>query len=152
MKTLKEIVIEMKSRKGKPDGVTKDGAYWEAVKFDFANLGGDGIGQSGDSINDYIVVRHYRLGEVRCYLERHFWHQNTGTDIEKTRADKLLECTNLEEIKQLVATVKINTPNDYFDEQYGKSSEKYFEWYDRHDDDFIKLTNIPLMEKSPDEE
>jgi len=109
MKTLKQIAIDRKARKGPVAAVTADGAYWLAVHSVINSGGGDGIGQSAPDVTYELKVRHYRSGEVRAYLTRHTWHQNDGNHADKTRADDLLACTTIEELRQAIARHEISS-------------------------------------------
>lgn len=98
MKTLKEIAIDRKARKGESSAITADGAYWLPVNILVSNGGGDGIGCNSPDIDQFLQVRHYRGGEVRCYITRETWHQNHGTHTTRTRADDVLNCETVEDI------------------------------------------------------
>ena len=103
-KTLKELIIEAKCRKGEAHGTTKRGAYWcpFVERGDhFACIGGggsDGIGQNAPNVDVFLDFRHYRDGTVSAVITRSSWHQNHGTSTAFTRADNLLGCTNVEEV------------------------------------------------------
>ena len=105
--TLKELAIARKARKGTAAGITPDGAYWLAVKVDFNIAGGDGIGQSAPAINDYLVVRHYRSGEIRAYAQRESWHRNRGEYQSRMRRDSLLDCSTIEELIQTIESIPL---------------------------------------------
>jgi hypothetical protein len=109
MKTLKQICIERKVRKGESAAVTADGAYWLAVDTIINSGGGDGIGQSAADVSYGLKIRHYRSGEIRAYLTRHTWHQNDGNHTDKTRADDLLDCTTIEELRAAIARHEISS-------------------------------------------
>ena len=95
--TLKQAVEERKIRKGTAEEITRTGAYW-AVDLPIWSYGGDGIGQSGATVSDYIQVRHYRDGRMAAGIVRTIWHQNSGTDIEDVPADALLDCETVEDV------------------------------------------------------
>jgi hypothetical protein len=111
-KTVRDIITNRHIRKGQSTGITSDGAFWIADTGDRDNNlscgGGDGIGESAEDVGWYINIRHYRNGEVRCYLSRETWHQNEGTRICKTRADDILDAVTIEEVIQLIRSHKID--------------------------------------------
>lgn len=76
MKTLKEIVIEQKCRKGAAAGTTKNGAYWVAGECVTRRCGGDGIGNNAPDVTWTLELRHYRDGAVRATMHRDAHHQN----------------------------------------------------------------------------
>lgn len=98
MKTLKDIAIERKSRKGAARATTPDGAYWLPIRVKLMAAGGDGIGQSAASHQYYLTVRHYRSGDVRAYVEDEGYHQNNGSWTVRTRCSEVLDATNHEEL------------------------------------------------------
>lgn len=118
MKTLKELVIEAKCRKGEAHGTTKRGAYWcpfmpdgKAQYFSrTASRGGDGIGNNAADVRVGLDLRHFRDGTVSAVLVRESWHQNYGTSKETTNADQLLSCATAEEV--IVALRGIELIND----------------------------------------
>ncbi len=138
MKTVKEIVIDRKIRKGPARKITKDGAYWE-VSTCIRSHGGDGFGQNSSDLKDWMDIRHYRSGEIRGYITMEIWHQNDGTNFERTRADDLLDCATIEDIIQAVSGHLIN------DTPCGVSA------YGR-DQLILEFPELPLAEKSPDDE
>ena len=72
MKTLKEIIVETKCRKGESDGTTKQGAFWFACdEILIRSFGGDGVGQSSTDLRNYLQLRHYRNGEVKAVVNFH---------------------------------------------------------------------------------
>jgi hypothetical protein len=143
MKTLKDIIVDRKTRKGESTRITKDGAYWETAIL-FAAEGGDGIGQASSDVSWYLEIRHYRDGHLRGYVNRHTWHQNDGDTNNRTRSDDVLNCTTIEE---LIVTMqhhvisydwgREDTPIEVRDWGRGKLAEG--------------LPEIPESEKAPDE-
>lgn len=102
-KTLKELIIEKKCRKGEAHGTTKRGAYWcPYVRTQYfvvtAGRGGDGIGQSAADITVGLDLRHYRDGTVSAVLVRERYHQNEGTTKQITNADCVLSTTTVEDV------------------------------------------------------
>ena len=118
MKTLKELIIEAKCRKGEAHGTTKRGAYWCPFVSDAdsyfvvtGDRGGDGIGQNAADVTVGLDLRHFRDGTVSAVLEHASYHQNTGHKLNSTtNADQLLNCTTAEEV--VVALRGIELIND----------------------------------------
>jgi hypothetical protein len=102
MKTLKEIIIERKCRKGAAAGTTKRGAYWLACEpIITREAGGDGIGQNAPDITDSIELRHFRDDNVRAVIHRDAWHQNGahgGAGDGWMDASGVLNCSTIEEV------------------------------------------------------
>lgn len=104
--TLAQIATARKSRKGTADGITADGAYWLAVKIAILKGGGDGISQTAK--HDYLVVRHYRNGELRAYAQREMWSQNDSST-SRVRRDTLLACSTVEEVVQILNSIPLES-------------------------------------------
>jgi hypothetical protein len=102
MKTLKEIVIDRKCRKGTAVGTTKHGAFWlacEPIKTRAA--GGDGVGLNAPKVIYELHLRHFRTGEVRAVIRRDAWHQNgsnSGAGQDWGDANAVLDCRTIEEV------------------------------------------------------
>jgi len=96
--TLRHVALARKARKGPATKITKDGAYWDAIRVKIGNSGGDGIGQSSANVDTYLIVRHYRSGELRAYCERRAWHQNYATNVVRVRCDQVLDLTTIEDL------------------------------------------------------
>jgi hypothetical protein len=142
MKTLKEIIIDRKTRKGPATKITKDGAYWE-TSVCILRDGGDGIGQSSAQIHIYLEIRHYRNEEVRGYINRNFFHQNDGETDNRTRADDVLEATNIEDLIRIIKGHKISS--DYGDAWNVETSSQ-------GEDRLRKeIPEMPASEPAPDE-
>lgn len=62
MKTLKEIIIDLKVRKGEPDGLTERGAFWKVAKFRAAENGGYVYN---------VSLSHSRNNNVECWIVRY---------------------------------------------------------------------------------
>ena len=99
MKTLKELIVEKKCRKGARSGIeAKKGAYWLALEpFQIRRFGGDGVGQSRADRTNYLELRHYRSGAVEALVKFSGWHQNAGTFFDYVVAD-ILAATTVEEV------------------------------------------------------
>lgn len=98
MKTLKELIIDRKCRKGESVGTTKSGAFWLACDpIRIRSFGGDGIGQSARNCDNYLQLRHYRSGEVKAVVNYHSWHQNSGTH-DSYISVPILDCTTVEDV------------------------------------------------------
>jgi hypothetical protein len=115
MKTLKEIVIDRKCRKGIAAGTTKRGAFWlacEPIKTRAA--GGDGIGLNAPRVIYDLQLRHFRSGEVRAVIRRDSWHQdgsNGATSQDWGDANAVLDCSTIEEVVvALKGTSLFNSP------------------------------------------
>src|SRR3990167_5117905 len=106
MKTLKEIVEDCHCRKGKSDGITKRGAYWLAWDpIVCRRSGGTGCGQSSPDVTYYLLLRHFRSGEVRPIIHREAWHQNSaysGAGDTYNSIPELLECTTIEQVVSIL--------------------------------------------------
>lgn len=143
--TLREHVIALKGRKGPADKITKDGAYWNVIKIDTDWDGGDGIGQALPSIKYGLQVRHYRSGDVRAYLYKHTWHQNTGSNTERVRCDEILDCVTTEEVICIITSKTI----DQEAQSYGESG--LFPVCDKGRRDLEEKLGLPVSLPSPDE-
>lgn len=99
MKTIKELIIAAKCRKGEAYGTTKHGAFWLAVApINIGGGGGDGIGQSAPNVDHFLQLRHYRDGVVKAMIHRSSWHQNHGHHESYKDAPELLGCSTIEEV------------------------------------------------------
>jgi len=143
LKTLKEIAIARKSRKGPADKITQDGAYWLAVEIEIDSGGGGGIGQSGAQVSYLLQVRHYRDGDIRAYITRKTWHQNDGGNNRRTRADDLLDCSTIEEL--ITAMQQHEIESDYC-ENYKIAVSDY-----GHKTMITNLPELPESLPAPDE-
>ena len=105
LKTLKDLVIEKKCRKGPSAGATAGGAYWEALTVITRRCGGDGFGQSAPDITWRLFLRHLRDGTVQATLRHYRWHQNgeySGGGSSYYGVDAVLGCTTAEEVLVLL--------------------------------------------------
>lgn len=130
MKTLKELIINTKCRKGKSRAIDKRGAFWLAhPEIEIRSWGGDGVGQARPSCTNFLELRHYRDGTVVACVTFQRWHQNTGTTEYVRTVDEILSCTDIESV---VVALK-NVPNerlypeseDYFPDLYSDSKHVY---------------------------
>lgn len=112
MKTLKELVIASKCRKGQASGRTKRGAFWVALCVVTRRCGGDGIGNSGADVTYSLELRHYRDGGVSATIKRDSWHQNSGTDVRYEGCGSVLDCATAEEV---VCALKGISFSDFYD-------------------------------------
>lgn len=147
MKTIKEIIIESKCRKGPSAGVTKRGAFWIAfAKSDqyfsvTSRRGGDGVGQSSADVSVGLKFRHFRDGTVQAITVTECWHQNTGTNRSTVDVSQILNCTTAEEV---IAILKGTNAGDG-----GRSISSIFE------EDLVAdlaAIGIPAALPGPDEE
>lgn len=80
MKSLKDIIINARCRKGPAHNITFDGAYWSPfAHIVLRRTGGDGIGRNAHDVEFRLEFRHYRSGVVKAVVHEYSWHQNTGT-------------------------------------------------------------------------
>lgn len=115
MKTLKELIIETKCRRGKSAGTTKRGAYWEASEsIMIRNYGGDGIGNNSTDWKNFLELRHYRSGEVQAVVNYHGWHQNRGTT-DRYRSVPILDCATVEDVIVVLKGVNCEDEAAYSD-------------------------------------
>jgi hypothetical protein len=83
MKTLKELIVAARCRKGTAAGIDESGEWWQAGgTIKTARSGGDGIGHSAPSVRCDLQMRHYRPGPVVVGVLVERWHQNVGTRTE----------------------------------------------------------------------
>jgi len=144
MKTLKDIALARKARKGPAEAVTKDGAYWLPVSVNINVAGGDGIGQSDASRNTYLNIRHYRSGELGGYIEQTTWHQNTGSSTLRTSCSAALGVTNHEDLLIVLRKAEFDTDHDMNIE---------VEVSDRGIARLLKeIPELPAAPKAPDEQ
>jgi hypothetical protein len=102
MKTLKDLIISARFRKGTAHGTTKRGAYWTQNEDNYfcctRRAGGEGIGQSGPDIKYGLDFRHFRSGEVHAVIVCEAYHQNTGKSEITVNSDGLLGATTAEDV------------------------------------------------------
>jgi len=83
MRTLKELIISARCRKGPAAGIDGSGEWWQAgATIKTSGHGGDGVGNSAPSVRCDLQMRHYRNGTVVVGVLVERWHQNTGTRTE----------------------------------------------------------------------
>jgi len=145
MKTLKQLVEEVKCRKGKSAGVTKEGAFWFAVEpIPIRSYGGDGVGQSTADCVNYLQLRHYRSGLVKAVVNFHSWHQNSGTS-NSYKTVSILDCSTVEDVIVVLKAVQEDNAYGHGDVAYSDRKE---EWLT----DVLTEIGMPVSEKAPDEE
>jgi hypothetical protein len=100
MKTLQELIVAAKCRKGAAAGTTKKGAYWLACEpIKIRVYGGDGIGQSSPDCTNFLELRHFRDGSVQTVVEFASWHQNQGGRRESyVTVPALAMCETVEDV------------------------------------------------------
>lgn len=99
MKTLKELIVAAKCRKGQSEGTTKQGAFWLACEpIEIRRYGGDGIGDASADCTNYLHLRHFRDGTVKAAVNFRSWHQNHGTNNTYRSCDNILDCTTIEDV------------------------------------------------------
>lgn len=143
MKTLKDLLIARKIRKGTAHGTTKRGAFWLLEGKDRATkirrAGGHGIGNNSSDVTYWLDLRHYRSGEVSAVVDVESWHQNYGLKHHYIRANEVLNCSTVEEV---IVTLK------------GISDEDSPVYSDLQSTELTKTLvdlGLPLSVPSPDE-
>lgn len=139
MKTLKELVIESKCRRGPADGTDKRGAFWNGSVTKIRRSGGDGIGQSSADVTHTLHLKHYRSGEVRAVVKIDRYHQNgsySGGGTEWVGVSQILDCATVEE----VITALINAGSE-------ESGRLYSEYYEEELTQL--LTGLGMVESLP---
>jgi len=137
MKTLKEVIVESKCRKGPSAGTTKRGAFWLFVEpTKIRRYGGDGIGQSGADCTNYLELRHYRDGTVAAVIHGHYWRQNGSAPDDWLRCDSLLECTSIEQLIVALKGLSFADGSHVFSDDFA---------------DKLGMLGLPEAEPAPDE-
>ena len=145
MKTLKDLVIEQKCRKGESHAKTKDGAFWLAApEVQIRSYGGDGIGNNGSDRTQHLQLRHYRSGEVKAYAHFHSWHQNYGSSDRYTSLD-ILGCTTIEDVIASLLTTKMRS-------DYDSDGDSVYSSYNENDlTDALAALGMVVALPAPDE-
>ena len=166
MKTISEIIIDSKCRKGGADGTTVDGAFWVCpaspiignlgLKTLIRSFGGDGVGQSRADLRNYLELRHYRGGKVQAVVLCNSWHQNYGNSHTVVAADSVLAATTTEELE--VALMVLNgEDNNYYSESMRSNLDELAETIGLPEslpapdevDDGIREANVCLISAAP---
>ena len=150
MKTISEIIIASKCRKGGADGTTVDGAYWVCppspvagnvgLKTMIRSHGGDGIGQSRANCHNYLELRHYRGGKVEAVVIEKSWHQNCGDEQTVVAADAVLAATTTEEMEVALLALTDEYDNNYYSQSMRANL-----------DQLAELIGLPSSLPAPDE-
>ena len=144
MKTLKDLIIEAKCRKGEAHGTTKRGAYWNCgTPAKIRSYGGDGIGNSGSSVTHCLELRHFRNGEVAAIVHVDAWHQNgsyAGAGDWWHDVSGILGSTTIEEV---IVALK----GERFDD-----TPAYSEWGKGNLVEALSKLGLPEAASAPDEE
>lgn len=124
---LKEAIEHAHCRKGAADGTTKAGAYWLALApICIRSWGGDGIGQSAPSHDQYLELRHYRDGAVRAKLHHTAWHENgewSGGGVSTyIDAGAILGATTVE---QVIVLLKVMRCHDEYQSGHAVYSDRF---------------------------
>ncbi len=148
--TLREAIVQAHCRQGKAAGTTKDGAFWRVIKGTADNkrikirtYGGNGIGQSSASVDNWLELRHYRDGAVRARVHVDAWHVNgarSGAGDWWLNADAILDFTTAEAV--IVALKGIRS------EDHGPA---YSDMYESELTTALWALGIPASEPAPDE-
>jgi len=150
MKTLSDIIIDSKCRKGGADGITEHGAYWlcpqskiagnRGVKTLIRSWGDNGIGQACADLRNYMELRHYRGGKVSAVVVALSWHQNSGDSQTEMEIDSVLTTTSVEELQSALLSLE----DENYGPVYGKNfSEKLAA--------LAELIGLPACAPSPDD-
>lgn len=116
MKTLKELIVATKCRKGESAGTNKQGAFWFACEpIPIRRFGGDGIGQSSADCTNYLQLRHYRDGTVKAVVNFHGWHQNHGSSDNYRTSDNILDCATVEDVIVCLKSISDEYSHAYSD-------------------------------------
>lgn len=115
-KTIKQLIEDKKCRKGPPAGITKSGAYWLAIHpIEIRSYGGDGIGQNDASLDNTLILRHYRDGGVFATVAFKSWHQNRGSRTEHVTVNSILDCTTVEQVIVALKSMSLDDCEAYSD-------------------------------------
>jgi hypothetical protein len=131
MKTLKEIVIERKCRRGQADGTTRNGAYWVAAECVTRKW--------------TLELRHHRDGVVRATMCKHAWHQDgaySGGGDWYYGIDAVLGATTVEDV---IVSLKAGVR----DKETGDTMHVY--GYAAEIEDVLTALGLPLAAPAPDE-
>lgn len=114
MKTVEDLVVAAKCRKGSAVDVDERGAYWVALSVCTRAYGSGGIGNEAPSVEVILELRHYRSGGVVAFLRKEQWHQNTGENVleMETPPDTILSCTTVEDVVVSLYDMDIEDPQD----------------------------------------
>jgi len=150
MKTLSDIIIDSKCRKGGADGITAAGAYWLCPQSKIAgnrgvttlirSYGGDGIGNCCADQRNYLELRHYRGGKVSAVVVTTSWHQNSRSVETEMEIDSVLTTTSVEELQSALLALQDENDEPIF---VNSRSEKLSALAD--------LIGLPACAPSPDE-
>lgn len=115
-KTLNELLVAQKARKGKSTGVTKRGAFWLVIKpIKIRSYGGDGIGQSRHSLWHNLEFQHFRNGEMDAKIVVNSWHQNDGDNSQTFDVSEILDVTNVEDLIAMLKGKECGETHAYSD-------------------------------------
>lgn len=145
MQTLKELVVASRCRKGEAVGTTRRGAYWLACKpILIRSYGGDGVGNSAADVRHFLVLRHFRDGQVTSVIHYHWWHQNGGGPGDSYHAVDLLECTTVEQVICKLKGTRIDLDDDWSEHAYSDFRKEELE-------ESLTALGMPVSEPAPDE-
>ena len=143
MKTLKELVIAAKCRKGKSTGITKRGAFWLACEeIRIRSFGGDGIGNSSSDLRNYLQLRHYRDGTVGAVVRCNAWHQGDGDSSSYRKVSDVLSCTTTEEV---IAVLKRTN-------EWHENASVYSDTHEERLTKALAAMGLPASAPAPDDE
>jgi hypothetical protein len=145
MKTLSELIVDQKSRKGKSAGTTRKGAYWLAGEVKIRAYGGDGIGQSGADCSKRLQLRHFRDGDTQAVIRSSSWHQNYGTSTDYASVPALLDCTTAEQVIVILKQTRVR------DDENGYADNAYSDHFEDELTAMLSGIGLPESEPAPDE-
>jgi len=124
MKTLNELIVSAKCRKGASAGTNKHGAFWFACEpIIIRRFGGDGIGETDANCVNYLQLRHYRDGSVKAVVNSYSWHQNHGHCDTYRTADNLLDRTTVEDVIVCFKNISDKGSHAYSDSRKNELTE-----------------------------
>ena len=92
----------------------------------------------------FLIIRHYRSGELRAYIERTAWHENRGSSTLRTCCSDALGVTNHEDLLIVLRKAEFDTGHDMNIE---------VEISDRGIERLLKeIPELPAAPKAPDEQ
>lgn len=142
MKTLKELVIDTKCRRGKSDGTTKRGAFWQCIEpIKIRSYGGDGVGQSSADVDHHLELRHFRDNSVRAVVHIYSWHQDHEHH-SYIDVSNIVNCQSTEDVIVVLKSIKDRDTETYI---YSDSFEE--ELTER-----LQEIGLPEALPSPDEQ
>lgn len=105
-KTLGELIVARRCRKGAAIGISPRGAYWHPAKPVTINrAGGDGVGNSACDLTMKLELRNYRSGLVEVVVRVESWHQNTSSRTRVVLNNDLRQVLQATTAEDVIATL-----------------------------------------------